>query len=151
MNSKWSLIFKAGIVAGIMDGIGASIMYYIRTGKGPEGVFRYVASGALGETALTGSPGIALVGVIFHLIIAFTWAVIYVSLYPRIRRVIPSWIASGILYALFVWSVMNLMVIPLSRTPDTPVTLMGAIRGVSVLIICIGLPIAGVTHHHNRG
>jgi len=150
MNSKWSLIFKAGIAAGIMDGLGASLMYYARTGKGPEGVFRYVASGALGEVALTGSSSIALAGVLFHLIIAFTWALIYVNLYPQIKKVIRSWIVSGILYAIFVWLVMNLVVIPLSRTPDTPVTLMGAIRGASVLVCCIGLPIAGITHHHYK-
>jgi hypothetical protein len=150
MNSKWSLIFKAGIVAGIMDGVGASVMYYIRTGNGPEGVFRYVASGALGDVALTGSASIALVGVLFHLIIAFTWAVIYVSFYPQIRKVVSNWVVSGILYAIFVWAVMNLVVIPLSRTPDTPVTLMGAVRGASVLILCIGLPIAGITHYHDR-
>lgn len=150
MNSKWSLIFKAGIVAGIMDGLGASVMYYIRTGNGPEGVFRYVASGALGDVALTGSARIALVGVLFHLMIAFTWAVIYVSFYPQIRKVVSNWIVSGILYAVFVWAIMNLVVIPLSRTPDTPVTFMGAVRGAFVLVCCIGLPIAGITYYHDR-
>ena len=150
MNSKWSLIWKAGIIAGIMDGLGASLMFYIRTGKGPEGVFRYVASGALGDIALTGSAALALVGMAFHLVIAFTWALIYVNLYPQIKRLIPNWIVSGILYAIFVWCVMNLVVIPLSRTPDTPITLMGAIRGASVLVLCIGLPIAGITHYHYK-
>jgi uncharacterized membrane protein YagU involved in acid resistance len=57
---------------------------------------------------------------------------------------------SGALYAILVWLVMNLIVIPISRTPDTPITLMGAIRGASVLICCIGLPIAAITHYHYK-
>jgi len=147
MTGKQSLILKAGIVAGIMDGLGASLMYYIRTGKGPEGVFRYVASGALGDIALTGSPALALAGVVFHLIFAMIWAAIYVSFYPQIKKWISSWIVSGVLYAIVVWCFMNLVVIPLSRTPDTPVTVMGFVRGASVLVFCIGLPIAGITRY----
>jgi uncharacterized protein YacL len=150
MANRWPLVFKAGIVAGIMDGLGASLMFYWRTGNGPEGVFKFVASGALGEAALQGGPVTALIGVIFHLIIAFIWALIYVRFYKQIRRVVRSWVVSGVLYAIFVWSVMNLVVIPLSRTAPVTLTLMGSIRSALVLVFCIGLPIAFITYRHYR-
>jgi hypothetical protein len=46
MANRCPLVFKAGIVAGIMDGLGASLKFYWRTGNGPEGVFKFVGSGA---------------------------------------------------------------------------------------------------------
>jgi uncharacterized membrane protein YagU involved in acid resistance len=148
MDNKWPLILRAGVVAGVMDGLGASLMFYWRTGKGPEGVFRYVASGALGNVAFTGNAAMAVVGVIFHLIIAFIWALIYVRFSEQIRQVVRSWVVSGVLYAIFVWMIMNLVIIPLSRTPDVPLTWMGAVRGALVLVFCIGLPIAFITHRY---
>lgn len=123
-------------------------MHYWRSGKGPEGVFRYVASGALGEVAFQGSALMAVWGVLFHLVIAMGWAFLYVSLYPYIRSLARHWVASGVLYAIFVWCVMNLVVIPLSRTPESPVTLMGFVRSGLVLVVCIGLPIAFITHRY---
>jgi hypothetical protein len=148
MDNKWPLILRAGVVAGVMDGLGASLMFYWRTGKGPEGVFRYVASGALGNVAFTGSAAMAVVGVIFHLIIALIWALIYVRFSVQIRQAVRSWVVRGVLYAIFVWMIMNLVVIPLSRTPDVPLTWMGAVRGALVLVFCIGLPIAFITHRY---
>ena len=53
-QSAASAIVLTGFIAGTLDITAACIQYYIRTGKGPANVLRYVASGVFGKEAFTG-------------------------------------------------------------------------------------------------
>ena len=56
MNKLFSIKhLLAAILVGTLDITAACIQYFIKTGKNPTGVLRFVASGAFGTDAFTGS------------------------------------------------------------------------------------------------
>lgn len=133
---------KAGLIAGLLDISAAFIQYYLRTGKNPLTVLKFIASGVFGRRALTGGPEMTGWGLVFHFGIALAFAALYFWLAARWPTLRKTWILSGFVYGLFVWAVMNLVVVPLSRTPELPFSWPGALIGMAILIGCIGLPIA---------
>lgn len=139
-------ILRAGLLAGTLDGLAAALSYFLQTGKSPVNVFKFVASGAFGPAALTAPDSVAVWGVLFHFFIATGFAALFVLAYPRVAVLRKNWVVIGLAYGLFAWLVMNLVVVPLSNTPLTPLRPIGAVRGVVIVMLCVGLPIAWVTH-----
>src|SRR5215831_16944166 len=105
---------RAGLVAGTLDAAAASLQYLIVVGKNPIAVWIYVASAALGPEHDPG-PLVAVAGLFFHYCIATGWAALFYFIHPTVSRVSRSWVANGLVYAFFVWAVMNLIVVPSSR------------------------------------
>lgn len=139
----WKPILLAGLVAGVLDGLAAVISTYLASGKGPEVVWKFVASGVFGiKTAFAGGTEMVMAGLIFHMIIAMTWAIIFYFLYPIFKKARLSKVVVGLLYGIFVWVGMNLVVVPLSNTPPMPHTITGMLKGAAILMVCIGLPIS---------
>jgi len=83
-----------------------------------------------------------LLGIFFHYVIAISWTLLFFILCLKLSILLKNWVVSGIAFGLVVWLSMNLVILPLSRVPSTPITLSGALIGISVLMVCIGLPIA---------
>ena len=48
----------------------------------------------------------------------------------------------AILYGIFIWIVMNLIVVPLSRVPHRTVTLSNVVINLIILIVCVGIPLS---------
>ncbi len=149
-TKRFNAIMVAGLLAGTLDGLAAALLYVIRTGKNPIAVFRFIASGVFGQEALSGGMGMGMIGIVFHFIIAMGWTMVFFIASSRISLLIKYWVVSGILYGLFVWMAMNLVVLPLSRVPALPLTFSGVLIGVSVLMVCIGLPIAFLAQRFYR-
>lgn len=133
-----------GFVAGTLDGLAAAITYYLSTEKDPLNVYRFVASGVFGTDALSGGVPMAIWGVIFHYVIAAGWTILFFLLSSRISFLLKNWIVSGILYAVFVWIVMNMVIVPLSLVPVKQglKEWHDILKGATILILCIGLPIS---------
>jgi hypothetical protein len=133
-----------GLIAGTLDGLAAAISYYIQTGKDPLNVYRFVASGVLGTDAFSGGASIAVVGILFHYIIAFSWTILFFTVASRLNFLLKNWIVSGILYGIFVWIAMNFVVVPLSLVPmkSGPQEWSDILKGAVILVLCIGLPIS---------
>jgi hypothetical protein len=149
MSKLYSSIIKAGLIAGTLDILAAITNYYLRSGKGPEGVFRFIASGAFGRAAFTGGTEYIIAGLLFHYLIAFGFAILFFLIYPKIRHWVSSYIViTGLVYGLIAWCIMNLIVIPSSKTPALPFNLQQMIIGMLFLMCFIGLPIAIVTKKH---
>jgi hypothetical protein len=55
---------------------------------------------------------------------------------------------SGILYGIFVWAVMNLAVIPLSKIGSHRIQLWPATEAMLILIFMVGIPISFIIHSH---
>lgn len=145
-------IVRAGLVAGTLDALGAMTTFMLRGGKNPALVWKYVASGVFGKEALAGGTDVVIWGLIFHFLIALIWAVIFFMIYPTLRRFISNPIVTGLLYGVLVWVIMNLVVLPLSHIPPAPpFDLSKALIGMSVLMICIGLPISLIVSKHYSG
>ena len=143
-------ILLAGIIAGLLDALGAIVTFLIRGGKDPVKIFNFIASGIFGSKALSGGTGYAVLGFIFHLSIATIWTTIFFIATPYIKSLTKNWWLSGLGYGVFVWMGMNLVVVPLSNTPSMPFRLSGMIIGVFVLMICIGLPISYFAYRFNK-
>ena len=143
-------ILKAGLIAGTCDALAASLQFLIMVGKNPIRVWTYVASAALGRDPDPG-PLTALAGLLFHYGIATGWAALFYLMYPKVTRVSRNWVANGLVYAVWVWMVMNLVVVPSSRVggPIVLVPLNVAIA-VGILILCIGLPISFIVDRDRR-
>lgn len=139
-----------GLIAGTLDGLAACIMYVISSGKDPMNVFRYIASGVFGPDAFNGGVPMALWGIAFHYFIAFGWTVLFFIVALRASMLTRNWIVSGILYGIFVWAIMNLVIVPLSLVPmkSGGREWLGMIKAALVLIVCIGLPVSYSAKRH---
>ncbi|HET9054603.1 MAG TPA: hypothetical protein VFM90_10535 [Cyclobacteriaceae bacterium] len=156
MNRRYRIkqLLLTGLLAGTLDGLAAVILYYMQTGKDPLNVFRFIASGVFGVQAFSGGVTMALWGIVFHYSIAFGWAMLFFLLARKCLLLTKNWIISGVVYGVFVWLIMNLVVVPLSHVPvkADPKEWPDILTGVSILVICIGLPVSfAARKHHPAG
>jgi hypothetical protein len=133
---------KAGLIVGSLDITAACIQYYIKTGKGPAGVLKFVASGIFGKQAFIEGISMPAAGLLFHFIVAFCFTFFFFWLTNKIPALLKTRVLTGICYGIFVWTVMNKIVLPLSNTPPIPFKLINAAIAASILILCIGIPLA---------
>jgi hypothetical protein len=136
------IILFTGLLVGSLDILAAFIDYYIATGKGPGGVLKFIASAALGRKAFSGGTGVILLGLLFHFIIALCFTVLFYWLYPRIKFLSANPILTGIIYGIFIWLIMNLLVLPLSNAPHLAMKTQRIIKAIIILICMIGLPLS---------
>lgn len=135
-------ILTAWLIAGSLDIITACLFFRIRTGKNPMRVLHFVASGVFDNAALTGGALYAVYGLLLHYLITFLFTVFFFRVYPKLNFFsINKWI-TAILYGSFVWAVMNLLILPLSHTPKSPIQPGQAIIAALILICMIGLPLS---------
>jgi hypothetical protein len=143
MNKLFATLLKAGLIVGTLDILSAFVYYFIGThGKPPWDILRYVASGLFGQAAYTGGPMMYMAGLFFHYVIAFSFTLFFFWLFPRVKAFAIHKILTGIGYGIFVWSVMNLIVVPLSNIPGRPLNVTHAIINAVILIVCIGIPLS---------
>lgn len=153
MNSTGKFIgavLLTGLVAGILDLTIGVLGYYIMVnGHLPENiltymrnVLRYISSAAFGKEEGNTST-MELAGFLFHFFIAISFTWFYFLIYPSIRLFHRSTLASTIIYGLFVWAIMNMLVVPLSalHTSFIPQDMKKAVFQAIVLMICIALPV----------
>ncbi|MBD2701808.1 hypothetical protein IC229_14245 [Spirosoma sp. BT702] len=141
-------IISAGLTAGVLDALAAMTMLMIRGGKNPLAVWSYVASAAFGQEALTGGTPMVVWGLVFHFFIALTFAGFFFLIFPAIRQYINQPVIVGLLYGIFVWLIMNRVVIPLSKLPAQPFDLSKAWIGIVIIMVFVGLPIALIVNRN---
>lgn len=144
------VIFWAGLIAGTLDLTGACVVSWLRAGVTPVRVFQSVASGLYGIASFTGGAKTAALGVVLHFIIATTWGAVYYLASRQLRFLIDHPIIAGVIYGILVYLFMNFIVIPLSAVPKRPVPLSGRIIGMSIIILCVGLPIAAIVRRFSK-
>ena len=81
-------------------------------------------------------------GLLLHYLIAFLFTFFFFRVYPKIKKAFGNKILLGIIYGIFVWCVMNLLVVPLSNVAHRDFNLVNAGINMGILIICIGLPLS---------
>ena len=141
----WRTIILTGLLAGTLDAIAAIVV----SQASPAAVFKFIASGAFGAgKAFSGGDIMIVWGVLFHYVIALSWTVLFFFMYPALPWIRKNKYITGLLYGIFVWIIMNRVVIPLSEIPQKPFNLKGALTGMSVLMVAIGLPISILTHRY---
>ncbi|MEO6613464.1 MAG: hypothetical protein ABIT05_15820 [Chitinophagaceae bacterium] len=148
LRNPVSAILLTGFTAGLLDITAACTQYYIKTGKGPGNVLRYVASAVFGKKAFTGGLPMAGWGLLFHFIIAFGLTLFFFWIYPRVSWIGKNKIVAGIVYGIFAWLVTTQLIVPLSQIGRQPIVFSKAIVAVLILVCCIGLPISLMTNKH---
>ncbi|WP_281232849.1 DUF1440 domain-containing protein [Flavobacterium gelatinilyticum] len=148
MKSKFETVLLSGLTAGTLDIAAAILVYSVILEQTPAvKILQSVASGVFKEKAYTGGPKMAFYGLLFHYIIAFIFAFIYIKVYPYILFLKKHVLLSGILYGIFVWMIMNLIVLPVVF-PKLPLKQFdfNLLLSVFILIVCVGFPIAFITN-----
>lgn len=147
MTSKSKTILYSGLLAGTLDILAAIFVYSVILHQTTaEKILQSIASGIFKQHAYTGGTQMVFYGLLLHYFIAFAFAYFYYKIYPHVPILKKNIVISGIVYGIFVWIVMNLIVLPIvfpklpSKEFDLPL-----IISVLILIFCIGLPIAFVT------
>ena len=92
----------------------------------------------------------ALWGLLFHFMIATIFAAFFYLVYPMLKVNAKNVVLVGLIYGIFVWLVMNQLVVELSNTPSQPFKLAGALRGTIILMLFVGLPIALIVHKYRK-
>lgn len=150
MNSKAGTVFLSGLIAGTLDITAAIVVYALVLQKTtPIKILQSIASGIFKKDAYTGGSQMAWYGLGLHYIIAMIFAWFYFTIYPYLPFLKKNALISGFLYGIFVWIVMNLIVLPIvfpvlpAKHLDFPLLL-----SIVILMFCIGLPIALITRKY---
>ena len=136
---NFNIILRAGLLAGTLDILAAILIL----AKGNAvGTLKFIASGVFGKAAFAGGYNMVALGAVFHYLIATSFAAGYLFAYPHLAFLQKNKWLSGVLYGVFVWAVMNLLVVPMSGVPQSPFAWDSALKNMAILVVCIGLPIA---------
>lgn len=141
-NTVVPTIIKAWAIAGTLDILSAFTYYHIKNQKNPLNVLNYVSKIALGETAFSGNGLQQASGLLVHFAIALGWALLFFILYPRLRFLQLNKFATAVVYGIFVWAMMNVVILPLWT--HKPFVYKGETTIVNclILIVAIGMPLS---------
>jgi hypothetical protein len=130
----------SGLIVGAMD-ITAATIQAISRGATATRLLQFVASGLIGQRAFTGGAATAALGLGLHFVIAFTLVTVFYAASRSIVLLRRYAVASGMVYGLIVFGVMNLIVLPLSAAKPRH-SLTGDLIQIGIHMFVIGLPTA---------
>src|SRR5688572_26710958 len=144
-------ILLGGLIAGTLD-ILYAIGFSAMRGTPPPRLLQFVASGMLGSASFEGGTATAMLGLLLHYLMMLLIAAIFYGLSRQLPFLAPKPVLWGPVFGFLVYWVMNLVVIPLSATPNhwrfIPLAFA---TGILVHMFFIGLPIAYISRLDNRG
>ena len=143
-------ILLGGLIAGTLDITAACVRAWLRAGVTPGRVGRYIASAALGPSALTGGNKTAILGFAFHYLIATTATVVFYLASRKLRFLVERPVSMGLLYGVFVYLFMNFVVVPLSKIGFRPSPLSNRAVEALIIMFCVGLPIALIVRRFSK-
>jgi hypothetical protein len=133
---------KTWLLVGVLDIIAAILSFYLSTGKSPEIVFKFIASAVMGTDAYTGGVTSILLGIALHFITAFLFTLFFFLIYKFMALYRYNVYLVGVVYGIFIWLVMNKLVLPMTAVKQQPVKWLETAKAMLILITMIGLPLA---------
>jgi uncharacterized membrane protein YagU involved in acid resistance len=139
------------LIAGTLDISDALIFYGLR-GVPAAGLLRFIAACLVGVSALHGGLAMAALGLAIHYTITLLWSALFLLAATRLTFLTRHAIASGLLYGVVIYVLMNYVVLPLTRLPPRTHHLAPAVlvNGVLALVLFMGLPIALIAQRFAR-
>jgi uncharacterized membrane protein YagU involved in acid resistance len=136
-----SLLIRATLVAGTLDLLSA-LTYALLEGKNPLAVPVGIASAIWPGAVKAGAPAL-MVGVLLHFLIMLVMVAVFVAAARRLSWLTAKPVASGLLYGLLLWAVMNLIVLPLRWPSIFPhITALSLAEQIFSHTVLVGLPLA---------
>ena len=142
-------VVLAGLLVGLLD-ILAAFGLNGAYGVSPLRVLQAIASGVLGPSAFTLGFASAALGVGLHLVIALGAAGVYYAASRHVSLLVDRAILCGALYGIAVHTVMDQIVLPLSRVNFREQPWHLVLGTMTVHVLFVGLPIALVVRHAAR-
>jgi len=139
-------ILWTGLFVGYLDITAAIINFMFNSDKSPRLIFNYISSAAFGKERAYSETSMVALGVLFHFIVAYSFTVFFFLIYPRLRFLTKNRLLTGILYGCFVWTVMNLFVVPNTYINKYPPVAAKTLIQVAILIIAIGIPLSYIAY-----
>ncbi|MEP7256242.1 MAG: hypothetical protein ABI666_10745 [Ferruginibacter sp.] len=146
-GASLATIIKTWLLAGTLDILSAFTYYYIKTEKNPLNVLSYVSKVALGETTFTSTGLQQLSGLLVHFAIAFSWTIFFFIMYPRLKWLQLNKFITAVVYGIFVWTMMNLVILPLWNNKAFVYKGETSIINCLILIVAIGIPLSFIAHN----
>ena len=115
MSKKPLAIVAAGLAGGAADILTAFVIYRPAS---PERILQAVASGLLGPASFDQGMTSAAIGLICHFVISIIFAGLYVVGAGYAPVLLRKPILGGLTFGVFVYGVMNAIVVPLSMAAD---------------------------------
>ena len=141
-------ILITGLIAGTFDITGALIHYFLLTGNNPLRIFYFISSAVFGKASYEGGFIMAILGLLFHYTIAIIFTAFFFIIYPKLDFLSRNIVVSGLVYGIFVWLVMNLLVLPLSHIGFRPFNPLQSTIGILIIMFAIGLPVAILSYRY---
>jgi uncharacterized membrane protein YagU involved in acid resistance len=132
----------AGLVAGTLDIVYACVFWSIKADVPPLLIFQSVARGLLGNAAFEGGIASAALGLALHFLIAIAMAAGYFLATARWTPLLRRPVIYGCLYGLFLYALMNFVIVPLSAATPGSTDPVWITLSVLVHMLCVGVPIA---------
>ena len=107
-------VLMGGVAVGTFDLVFACTWWAIAAGVPPIRIFQSIGSGLLGEASFEGGLRSAALGGVAHYLIATCMVLAYALLATRLPALVRQPWRWGALYGLFLYGVMNFVVVPLS-------------------------------------
>jgi hypothetical protein len=140
--SPWPSVLAGGLVAGALDILYACVFWGVRRGVPARRIFQSVAAGVLGKATFDGGLPTAALGLALHFFIAISMAVAYYLVarrWPLLWR--QPWLC-GAVYGVFLYGVMNYVVVPLSRAAAGSKDVLWVTLSVLAHMLLVGIPCA---------
>lgn len=145
-----STIAITGLIAGTLDILIAFGQFYLKTGKNPMLILRFISSAVFGRAAFEGGSSMLATGLLFHYIIAFCWTIVLFLMYPFFIKMLRNKFVVAIVYGGLIWLMMNLVVLRLTKLPPANLQLMPSLMGALILVVAIGLPVSLLADKYYR-
>ncbi|OCX54650.1 hypothetical protein BEL04_10515 [Mucilaginibacter sp. PPCGB 2223] len=135
-------VLWCGLLVGTLDILAAFANAYLSFDKGPIFVLKYIATSLFGVSAFNGGTEMVVCGLLIHYAIAYFFTALFIVLYPRLGGASQNNILIGVLYGIGIWLLMNLIVVPLTKTPAGHIHAKQVIINCLILIVMIGVPLS---------
>lgn len=134
-------ILYATLVVGLLDATDGVVFLGLH-GQNPIQVLQYIASSLLGSRSFSDGLVAAGLGLVVHFAVSLVVVTLYILASRRVAALHTQWVVLGLLYGAAVWAVMNLVLLPFTAVPDSPITTAALLNGVIGHALFVGLPSA---------
>ena len=146
-SNEFLAILVGGLIVGVLDLAYAIVVY---SPHKPILVPQTIASGVLGPQSYDLGISSAVLGVIFHFVIALGAASVYYLASRKLPVMLQRAVLCGLVYGALVYLFMHFVVLPLSAAPHRHTLFIYKATEFVEHWFCVGLPIALSVRHYSR-